>query len=235
MLVHIWSFTAVTLSGVFLAIITHQGVFEGHHKTFYICYEFVMVMIFVAEVPFIWIINNVLDQGLNKQKQLKELEEKKLRALQDTEHENQSSLNGETNAHRSPEADQSPDHDQEPYEMSDGNRNSLISGVSYPMQQDNDEDEAPNPDFPNFQQWQRKTKMLRSHSMSSVDSSENTKAGSRTNSFDDIIKIIRTHNRQNDPGVNFSEVAGCVTDTLVSERPMLGGLENNILGNIMQR
>lgn len=66
MLIHIWSFAAVTIAGILLSVITHPKVFEGNSVPIYICYEFVMIMVFLAELPFTYIINSVLDMGLNK-------------------------------------------------------------------------------------------------------------------------------------------------------------------------
>lgn len=125
------------------------------------------------------------------------------------------------------------------YELSDGDRKSLISGVTYPENRNEDEESGPNPDFPNFMQWQKKNKILRSQSVSSIESSEYTRDGSRANSFD-FVRAIVTRNRQNDPGVvNFSEVAGVVgTEILIEQSRQndhLGGLENYIMGNIMTK
>ena len=72
MLIHIWSFAAVTIAGILLSVITHPEVFADNGSLpIYICYELVMVMVFLAELPFTYLVNNVLDTGLKKLKQLR--------------------------------------------------------------------------------------------------------------------------------------------------------------------
>jgi hypothetical protein len=56
---HIWSFAFVVISGTILCIATHA---TFHHAGwFYFCYYLLLVCIFLTELPFIYILNNVIN------------------------------------------------------------------------------------------------------------------------------------------------------------------------------
>jgi len=61
---HIWSFAFVVITGVLVCIVTHA---TFHHPGwFYFCYYLLLVCIFFTELPFIYILNNVINQALHK-------------------------------------------------------------------------------------------------------------------------------------------------------------------------
>jgi hypothetical protein len=59
---HIWSFAAVTFAGILLSIMTYHA--WKTPKMFYFTYELIILMIFVCELPFIYIINKIVSQGI---------------------------------------------------------------------------------------------------------------------------------------------------------------------------
>lgn len=55
---HIWSFAAVTIAGILLSIMTYHA--WQTPKMFYFTYELIILMIFMCELPFIYIINKIV-------------------------------------------------------------------------------------------------------------------------------------------------------------------------------
>jgi hypothetical protein len=55
---HIWSFVLTTIAGIFLSIATHHA--WRHAKFFYLTYDMIIVMIFLCELPFLYIIHKVV-------------------------------------------------------------------------------------------------------------------------------------------------------------------------------
>ena len=61
MIIHIWSYFSVLVAGVLLSVTTRHA--WQHAKWLYFTYELIGVLIFLCELPFIFIINRVIDQA----------------------------------------------------------------------------------------------------------------------------------------------------------------------------
>lgn len=63
---HIWSFVLVVIAGVFMSIATHHT--WQHARFFYKTYYSIIILIFLCELPFIYIIHRVVVQAIKKNK-----------------------------------------------------------------------------------------------------------------------------------------------------------------------
>ena len=61
---HIWSFFSVFVSGVLLSISVRKAWTET--RFFYVTYVLLLVFIFLCEVPFIFILNKIMSQGVKQ-------------------------------------------------------------------------------------------------------------------------------------------------------------------------
>ena len=63
MIWHIWSFVLVVIAGILLSVATNKGEGFDKPKLLYITYECIIIMLWACELPFIYIINKVINQA----------------------------------------------------------------------------------------------------------------------------------------------------------------------------
>ena len=73
MIWHIWSFVLVVIAGILLSVATNKGEGFDKPKLLYITYECIIIMLWACELPFIYIINKVINQAYVSKKHREQL------------------------------------------------------------------------------------------------------------------------------------------------------------------
>ncbi len=67
---HIWSFFAVTVDGILLSIAANQ-----HTKWVYVVYYLILVLLAACELPFVFILNRIVNQAMESHQTDGEIDE----------------------------------------------------------------------------------------------------------------------------------------------------------------
>lgn len=71
MIWHIWSFASLTIDGILLSVTTRNA--WENPKWFYSAYTLIVLLVFFCELPFIYIVNRIVNQAITSKQREKEL------------------------------------------------------------------------------------------------------------------------------------------------------------------